>query len=1108
MPDDVSEWLVNLGLGQYVSSFIDNDIDTRHLAELTNEDLRELGISSLGHRKTILGAIRALDEEDGIPDRNNARVVEAERRQLTVMFCDLVGSTEMSRQLDPEELRHLVVSFQGVCNAAIKRFDGYVARYMGDGLLVYFGFPAAHEDDAERAVRSGLDVVEKVASLDLPYNFELAVRVGIATGTVVAGDIVGEGASEERTALGETPNLAARLQSIAPPGGVIISETTHRLVEGRINVEALEKVVLKGFNEPVQAYRVISIQARSRFEAATAGGMTSFVGRDSELNLLTDRWQEACSGEGQVVLLSGEAGIGKSRILREFREQLSPSPYAFVRYQCSSYGANTEFLPVIDQFRIAAGFTKDDIDDDRLDKLEKQVRESANEAATPLLAALLSLPMERYPNLVMSPVKQKLETISVLVEQFESLAQHGPVVVLVEDVHWIDPSSLEVFDAIVDCAQELPVLIVVTHRPEFNKRWEEYGHVTHHSLKRLSRQDGRVLANLVVGEKKLPENVLVQILKSTDGVPLFVEELVKTVLESGVVREEYGRLESENVLPPMAIPTTLKDSLMARLDKLSSVKEVAQAAACIGREFSSTLLGSIIGADGLDGKLAQLVDAGLILRRGSGDRTQYIFKHALVQDTAHESLLVSRRQQLHARIAQVITASDDPDPVVLAHHFATAEIHDKAAENYLNAGHRSLRLSALTEAVRKLELGLKEIEAMDNNDSYGDLELDIRIALGTACMALFGWPHTSVSDALERAFNLAVKLDRRAAFGPILWGLCVHYWTRSEFEPTLLWLDKLETIADEAENSELSAVRDMSAGCQYFWQAEYQRAKGYTTHLRDTYNKKAHAHIVSYCNHDPLVFSLLWAGGLLEWITGYPDRGLELAEEAVMLAGSIGHPFNSAFALTAGNECLAERGETKRLLEYCDKADEIIEQEALGEFARNMMSNNWRGRALILQGEFESGYAFTTRTNEFWKAVGGRICSGLFWSSESLALHGMGRLEDAILLIEQAIDYCRVTGDCWMEPELLRIKGDFLLGREKQQSGIAESAFIKSLELAREHGAKSWELRTAISLAEFWQSRDKDSEARDLITPIYEWFREGFDTSDLRKAKSLLEHLS
>jgi tetratricopeptide (TPR) repeat protein len=375
-------------------------------------------------------------------------------------------------------------------------------------------------------------------------------------------------------------------------------------------------------------------------------------------------------------------------------------------------------------------------------------------------------------------------------------------------------------------------------------------------------------------------------------------------------------------------------------------------------------------------------------------------------------------------------------------------------------------------------------------------------------MALFGWPHTSVPDALERAFDLAAKFDRRQAFGPILWGLCVHYWTRSEFEPTLYWLDKLETIADEVEDSELSAVRDMTAGCQYFWQAEYQRARGYTTHLRGTYKKKAHAHIVSYCNHDPLVFSLHWAGSLLEWITGYPDRSLELAEEAVVLARRIGHPFNSAFALTAGNECLAERGETKRLLQYCDEADAIIEQEALGEFARNMMSNNWRGRALILQGEFDSGYAFTTRSNEFWKAVGGRICNGLFWSSESLALHGTGRQDDAMLLIDQAIDYCRVTGDCWMEPELLRIKGGFLLSKDKQQPDNAENAFTKAFEMAREYGAKSWELRAAISLAEFWRSRDRESEARNLITPVYEWFSEGFDTPDLRAAKSILEDLS
>ncbi len=1108
MPDDVSEWLGNLGLSEYVSNFADNDIDSRHLSELTNDDLKDLGVSSLGHRKTILSAIKALSGENSTPVLTAVRKGEAERRQLTVMFCDLVGSTELSQRLDPEDLGHLVASYQSACNAAITRFDGYVARYMGDGLLVYFGYPAAHEDDAERAVRAGLGVVEEVASLDPPYDVELAVRVGIATGMVVAGDIIGEGASEERTVLGETPNLAARLQGIAPPGGVVIAEATKHLVEGRIDVETLEAERLKGFSEPVQTYRAIAIKDANRFEAATAGGLTSFIGRESELKMLADRWLQACSGEGQAVLLSGEAGIGKSRILRESRELLGTESYASVRYQCSPYGVNTAFLPVIDQLRSTAGFTNNDANNDMLDKLEDLVRESSNALAAPLLAALMSLPVDRYQILNLSPVKQKVETIAVLVEQLELLARRYPVVVLVEDVHWIDPSTLEVFDAFVDRIQELPVLMVVTHRPEFDKHWEEYGHVTRHSLNRLSRRDGRELAERVTGGKALPENVLAQILESTDGVPLFVEELVKTVLESGVVREVGGQLKSESVLSPMAIPTTLRDSLMARLDRLSPVKEVAQAAACIGREFSSSLLASIISTDDLDEKLDQLVNAGLIFRRGSGVRTQYIFKHALVQDAAHESLLISRRKQLHARIAETIAASDNPDAAVLAHHFAKAEIHNSAAENYLTAGNRSLRLSALTEATRELELGLKEVEAMEAGSVHDTLELDIRIALGTARMALFGWPHTSVSDALERAFALAVKYGRQQALGPILWGLCVHYWTRSEFEPTLYWLDKLESTADEAEDVELSAVRDMTAGCQFFWQAEYGRARRYTTHIRDTYSIKAHAHIVSYCNHDPLVFSLLWAGGLLEWITGHPDRSLELAEEATVLARGIGHPFNSAFALTAGNECLAERGETKRLLEYCDEADAIIEQEALGEFARNMMSNNWRGRALILQGDFKSGYAFTARTNEFWKAIGGRICSGLFWSSESLALHGIGRQDDAMLLINQAIDYCRVTGDRWMEPELLRIKGEYLLSKEKPQPDNAESAFIKALEVAREHEAKSWELRTAISLAEFWRSQERESEARDLITPIYEWFSEGFGTPDLRAANSLLESLS
>lgn len=1110
MTDDVTKWLMNLDLGQYASNFADNHINTELLCHLTSDDLKELGINSLGHRKMILNAIESLDKKDSGLSTVVTQKDEGERRQLTVMFCDLVGSTELSQQLDPEDLGDLLASYQSACKTAIARFDGYIARYMGDGLLVYFCYPVAHEDDAERAVRAGLDIIKDVNSLNLPYDAELAVRVGIATGTVVAGDVIGEGASEERLILGETPNLAARLQGIAPPGGVVIAETTQRLVKGRIQSKALNPIRLKGFKKSVQAYRAVAIQDTSRFEAATSQGLTKFVGRQSELMLLNNRWQQACSGEGQVVLLSGEAGIGKSRILREFSEQLSNSTHVSLRYQCSPFGTNTAFLPVINQFRSAAGFTGSETNDERLDKLESLIRDTMKDVdrIMPLLTALLSLPQDRYPLLKISPLKQKIETIALLVEQLERYAHDNAVLVQVEDVHWIDPSTLEVLDAFVESIQRFPVLMIVTHRPGFEQHWEEFGHVTHHSLNRLGRQDGRMLAGLVTGVNTLPDYVLEKILERTDGVPLFVEELVKTVIESRLAEQDDDSSVTDITVPLTAIPATLKDSLMARLDQLAPAKEVAQAAACIGREFSPELLASIADTDDLDKKLGDLVNAGLVFRRGTDNHARYIFKHALVQDAAYESLLLSRRSQLHTRIAQTMSNDDNPDPAILAHHFMNAGMHDKAAENYLAAGLRSLSVSALTEATKELELGLKEVEACSPDPERDTLELEIRVALGTARMALFGWPHSSVSDALERAYDLANATNRQQAFGPILWGLCVHYWTRSEFPMTMNWLEKLESIVDSFKDTELTAVRDMSAGCQYFWQAEHHKARQFTNHIRQTYSERFHANIVSYTNHDPLVFSLHWAGGLLDWVIGFPDQGVELVNQAHDLALKIGHPFNSAFALTAGSECLAMRGETGRLLKCCDQADKIIDDEGLGDFARNMMSNNWRGRSLILQGEFESGHELSAQTNEFWKNVGGRICSALFWSSESLALHGLGRHYEAVELIENAINYCRETGDCWMEAEVLRIKGEFLLDSHAVQAGEALNIFITALEIARQQGAKSFELRVAMSLARLWQKQDKISQARELLTPIYESFTEGFDTRDLRMAKTLLEQVS
>jgi class 3 adenylate cyclase/adenylylsulfate kinase-like enzyme len=510
------------------------------------------------------------------------------------MFCDLVDSTALSERLDLEKYREVLGAYHDASRRAIESYEGYIARYMGDGLLVYFGYPTAHEDDAERAIRAGLAVVESVGALTVP-DVTLQVRVGIATGRVLAGDIVGEGASEERSVLGETPNLAARLQGLAAPDGVAIAASTMRLVEGRFELEALAPQQVKGLREPVQAFQAKAIRTTSRFEAATSRGLSAFVGRQGELQLLLERWAQARNGEGQVVMLSGEAGIGKSRMLRQLREALSEKTPTVLRYQCSPYCAKTAFMPFIEQLQYGAGFSPEDTAEEKLDKLERLLSPNVDEvsAAAPLAAALLSLPADRYPPLSMTPQRQKLETIAALVAQLEGLAHRNPMLVMAEDLHWIDPSTLEVFDAVVERAQTLPLLVVMTHRPEFDHAWEAFGHVTHHSLNRLNRSDGKALITQVAGGKALPETVLEQILQHTDGVPLFIEELTKTVLEGDLLREEDDRYVLDGALAPLAIPSTLQDSLMARLDRLAPVKEVAQTAACIGREFTTSLLARV-----------------------------------------------------------------------------------------------------------------------------------------------------------------------------------------------------------------------------------------------------------------------------------------------------------------------------------------------------------------------------------------------------------------------------------------------------------------------------------------------------------------------------------
>jgi class 3 adenylate cyclase len=683
----VRHWLEQLGLSQYAEIFAENDVDLEVLQLLTDADLKRLGVS-LGHRRKLLKAIVELEDNQAapptkvIPESTSTREPEtmgtaAERRQLTVMFCDLVGSTALAERLDPEELRDLMQAYQRACGEVIARYDGHVAQYLGDGLMVYFGWPQAHEDDAVRATRGGLEITKAVSLLGASTPFR--ARVGIHTGVVVVGETGHGDASVPKAAVGDTPNIAARLQGLAEPGNVVVSGQT-RVLAGGLLISPIW-VHAQGVSKPMHLFKVVGrAPPIAASTLPTTGGSTPLVGREEEVALLRRRWQQARDGEGQVVLVSGEPGNGKSRLTQALREQTKGEPLTVLRYQCSPYHLNSALYPLLEQFVFAAGFAREDTPEQRLRKMEaalavgtEQIAESA-----PLVAALLSLPAAHYPPLNLSPQKHKEKTLEALAGHVETLAQRQPVLMVFEDMHWIDPTSQEWLDVFVPRLQALPILLVITYRSEYTPRWAEQAHVTTLGLNRLGRRSGTELVLKVAGGEALPQEVLDQIVSHTDGVPLFVEELTKSVIESGLLLEADGQYTLHAPLPPLAIPTSLRDSLLARLDRLAPVKEIAQIGACIGREFSYELLAGVstLSNEQLEQALGKLVEAGLVYRRGTPPDATYTFKHALVQDAAYDSLLKSKRQQLHALIAQVLekdfsdrTASE---PELLAYHYTQA----------------------------------------------------------------------------------------------------------------------------------------------------------------------------------------------------------------------------------------------------------------------------------------------------------------------------------------------------------------------------------------------------------------------------------------------------
>ena len=772
----IADWLEKLGMSEYAERFAESDIDIDVLSELTDRDFDRLGVS-LGHRRKMLRAIRELSASPIAASRERqasaptvpepAPKDTAERRQVTVMFSDLVGSTALSARMDPEDLREVISAYQKCAAETVGRFGGFVAKFMGDGVLVYFGYPQAHEDDAERAVRAGLELVAAVSGLKT--HAALQTRVGIATGLVVVGDLIGSGASQEQAIVGETPNLAARLQGVAEPNGVVIAESTRKLVGNLFELHDLGALDLKGIAAPVRAWAALRPSSvESRFEALHASGLIELIGREDELELLLRMWSKAKGGEGQVVLLSGEAGIGKSRLTVALLERLANEPQTRLRYFCSPQHTDSAFYPIISRMERAAGFAREDMPTDKLNKLDAMLaRNATSPQDASLLAEMLSVPNDgRYPVFDLTSQQRRERTIDALTTQLTSLTGRHPVLMILEDAHWSDPSTLEMLGRTVKRIASLRVLFVVTFRPEFEPTWISQSHVTALAINRLTQREVDIMIDNLASDQPVAASIRQDIVERSDGVPLFVEEVTKAVLEA---QNQIAPAQIANVPPTrFEVPATLQASLLARLDRLGGAKEVAQIGAAIGREFSYPLLAAVVPQSEADLQLAldRLVAAGLLFRQGAPPEAAYLFKHALVQDASYGTLLRAPRRALHARIAEALEVKflevAENQPELLARHCTEAGLVEKAADFWSKAGQRSLQRSALVEAAEQLKHALDDIAALPASPALRREQIKLQVGLANALMHTKGHARPDTKAALDQACSL---IERAKALG-------------------------------------------------------------------------------------------------------------------------------------------------------------------------------------------------------------------------------------------------------------------------------------------------------------------------------------------------------
>ncbi len=1055
---DVAAWLRELSLARYAQAFQDNDVDGQTLRLLTERDLADIGVKSIGHRRRLMSAIGELDNEPqqeadlrAAPPAEGRLQSQAEHRQISVLYCDMVGSTALSERLDPEDCREVIRSFHATCTRTVAEHDGFEANFIGDCVVAYFGWPRAHEDDAERSVRAAIALVEAVAQMNARSDgAAVAVRVTVATSLVVVGDLVREGPAQEQSALGEAPYLAAQLQTVASPGRVVIDDATRRLLASSYAVQSLGSHVFPRMAEAVQAWWVVSERATdSRFDARRGQDMTPMVGRDQELALLLERWRLAQGGEGQAVLLEGEAGIGKSRIARALMDGCAGQPHERVRWQCSPYHTGSPLWPVIRRLGGEAGLGGQD---------------SAEQ---------------------MTPQMLRERTLELLVEQLFGLAEQRPLLLVVEDAHWIDPTTLELLGRCLEKIEHARVLIVVTSRPDNQPALAAHPGVTRLSLNRLSRANAEAIVARL-GGGSLQAHTLATIVAQTDGVPLFVEELTKAVLETGEA----------------SIPASLHGSLMARLDRVPEVKEVAQIAACIGREFDLALVQALAERPAeVPAALDKLVAAELVFRKSSEDNPRFVFKHALVQEAARESLLRDRRRAIHAGILEVLESRKDTPDEILAHHAESALQTDKAIDHWSRAGHAALAKSAYVEAAAFLDCAIALIRSQRDGIDRWSQEVELQLQLGRAHIALHGFGVDATKKAFARAHEL-LEANRgdagqrlRAYFG--LWAWHV---TRAELGDALQLAREVLAAGEADGTPEALLFGHRTMAISHMFLGEFAKARDHfepATWLPDAAKPGGG---IAQSGMEPA--ALAW----LLCLQGFAEQGKELdrrAHEIVAARSQVSAKaqmhlmcamraacMRDGMAVAADAEPLAELAAKHRLSMYRDYADALL---------------GWRTVATTAPDE--------QATLSYQRSLGRLVAGGaqvwvpFFMAQLATSLADCGHHQEALHTIARALDECEVNREGWCDAELWRVRGE-LAGRGPQPDPAeAERCFERASGIARARGAKLWELRAAVSLTRLWAGQGNHAKARALLAPISDWFIEGFDAADLVEARGLLSEL-